>query len=190
MEPVGVAIGVLGLAGLFSSCLEAVEKVQSYRTSTADSHVLNIRFDATKVRFERWGARVGINQLGASHPHHPALDDKNVCTTVENLLKLINSIDDASNTASYKDSNSQRSHGPRGIAFDSRRRRVGWALWGKAARTEQVALFETLVQQLHDLVPLDTTEGVRPAHLPGTKDANMLKLGMNFSIVVGSRPII
>lgn len=37
MEPVGLAVGVLGLAGLFSTCLEAVDKVQSYRSFGVDS---------------------------------------------------------------------------------------------------------------------------------------------------------
>ncbi|KAH7151968.1 ankyrin-1 [Dactylonectria estremocensis] len=55
MEPVGLAVGIAGLAGLFSSCLEAVEKVQSYRSFGADSQVLDTQFKAEKLRFEQWG---------------------------------------------------------------------------------------------------------------------------------------
>ncbi|KAK4077226.1 hypothetical protein Purlil1_12440 [Purpureocillium lilacinum] len=43
MEAAGLVIGVAGLAGLFNSCLEAVDKVQSYQTFGADSHVLDTR---------------------------------------------------------------------------------------------------------------------------------------------------
>ena len=30
MEPVGVALGTIGLLGLFSTCLDALEKLDSY----------------------------------------------------------------------------------------------------------------------------------------------------------------
>ncbi|KAH7129676.1 hypothetical protein B0J13DRAFT_563207 [Dactylonectria estremocensis] len=52
MEPVGLAIGAAGLAGLFSSCLEAVDKVQSYKSFKTDSHVFDAQFRAKKLRFE------------------------------------------------------------------------------------------------------------------------------------------
>ncbi|KAH6982389.1 ankyrin-1 [Ilyonectria destructans] len=55
MELAGLAVGVVGLAGLFRSCLAAVDKVQSYRSSGPDMRVLDIRFKAAKARFEQWG---------------------------------------------------------------------------------------------------------------------------------------
>ncbi|KAK7409419.1 hypothetical protein QQX98_008380 [Neonectria punicea] len=60
METVGLVVGVAGLAGLFTSCLEAVDKVQSYQTFETDSYVLDTRFKVAKARFERWGPGVGI----------------------------------------------------------------------------------------------------------------------------------
>ncbi|QPC63066.1 hypothetical protein HYE67_005297 [Fusarium culmorum] len=49
MEAVGL---VLGVAGLFSTCLEAVEKVQSYRSFGPDSSTINTRFQTAKVLLE------------------------------------------------------------------------------------------------------------------------------------------
>ncbi|RYP08950.1 hypothetical protein DL764_001561 [Monosporascus ibericus] len=62
MEPVGLAVGILGLAGLFSSCLEAIEKVHSYRAFGSDSHTLDAQFKAEKLRFGQWGRAVGQGQ--------------------------------------------------------------------------------------------------------------------------------
>ncbi|GKT51786.1 uncharacterized protein ColSpa_11967 [Colletotrichum spaethianum] len=53
MEPVGLAVGIVGLAGLFSSCLEAVEKFDSYKNFGRDSRSLATLFDTDKHRFEQ-----------------------------------------------------------------------------------------------------------------------------------------
>ncbi|KAH8669300.1 ankyrin-1, partial [Ilyonectria robusta] len=62
MDAVGLTVGVVGLAGLFSSCLEAVDKVQTYRSFGPDSHVLDTKFKATEVRLEEWGRRNWLDQ--------------------------------------------------------------------------------------------------------------------------------
>ncbi|TVY67298.1 Heterokaryon incompatibility protein s [Fusarium oxysporum f. sp. cubense] len=82
-------LAVAGLAGLFTSCVEALDKIQSYRTFGTDSHVLNTRFKAARARFERWGPGVGIEQGQLKHAHHPALDDKAVSNAVAELLHII-----------------------------------------------------------------------------------------------------
>ncbi|OAQ89061.1 ankyrin repeat domain-containing protein 52 [Purpureocillium lilacinum] len=160
MEAAGLVIGVAGLAGLFNSCLEAVDKVQSYQTFGADSHVLDTRFQVAKARFERWGQGVGIEKGKLQPYHHLALDDKETSTVVTDVLHIIiKAICDAGNTprrtrAAGPGDDSSSLHGLRTpYASDSRRRKLTWALWGKGARTEQVELFEKLVQELHNLVP-------------------------------------
>ena len=69
METAGLVIGVAGLAGLFSTCLEVLDKVQAYQTSAIDLDVLAVRFNATKVLFERRGTSVGIDK-GRLLPEH------------------------------------------------------------------------------------------------------------------------
>ncbi|KAK7403824.1 hypothetical protein QQX98_010395 [Neonectria punicea] len=83
MEPINFAVGVIGLAGLFSSCLDAVDKVQTYRSFGSDSHVLDTRFTAAKVRLETWGRRVGFIEKALSEDHHPALDDRDIAAVVQ-----------------------------------------------------------------------------------------------------------
>ncbi|KAH8742918.1 prion-inhibition and propagation-domain-containing protein, partial [Diaporthe sp. PMI_573] len=168
MEPVGLTVGVIGLAGLFSSCLEAVDKVQTYRSFGSDSHVLDTRFKAAKVRLEKWGRGVGFNENALSEDHQPALDDRDIFTSVQDIFQIITTVCGASDTSIHPsnwaatpgDDVSLGSLRPR--PHIARRRKLTWALRGKTARTDQVELFEKLVQQLHNLVPVDTVQGSRP----------------------------
>ncbi|KAH7125015.1 hypothetical protein B0J13DRAFT_484360, partial [Dactylonectria estremocensis] len=175
MEPIGFAVGIAGLAGLFSSCLEVVEKVNSYRSFGSDSHVLDAQFKSEKLRFQQWGRVVGLDQGKLSGDHHPALDDPETFSAVNNHLWIIQDICRAD------DAPSQRVLGGTGLAQDalipagkdrtsynapseSKRRKLAWALWRKGERTDQVKLFGGLVQQLHNLVPPGGTLAMRPVH--------------------------
>ncbi|EWZ34098.1 hypothetical protein BFJ63_vAg12664 [Fusarium oxysporum f. sp. narcissi] len=174
MEPIGLAIGVVGLVGLFSSCLEAADKVQAYLSFGTESGVLDARFRATKVLLEKWGRRVGLEKTTLAEDHHPALDDRDIAAAVEDVLRIINTICEPSNqsipqsklTPSLVDGVSLGSIGPPSL-HGMRRRKLTWALWGKGKRTDQVELLETLVQQLNNLVPPDATDMLSSGKAPG-----------------------
>ncbi|CAH0026369.1 unnamed protein product [Clonostachys rhizophaga] len=89
METAGLVIGVVGLAGLFKSCLEALDKLQSHRAFGNDPDVLDTRSNATKARFERLGPGVGIKRGQLMHARRPALDDKVLSDAVAKLLHVI-----------------------------------------------------------------------------------------------------
>ncbi|KAM5349987.1 hypothetical protein ACJ41O_006492 [Fusarium nematophilum] len=167
MEPISFAMGVIELAGLFSSCLEAVDKVQTDRSFGSDSHVLDARFKAAKVRLEKWGRCVGFNEKALSEDHQPALDDRNISAAVQDIFQIINTLCGASDASVHR-SNRAATLGDdvslRPRPHGARRRKPTWALWGKTERTDQVELFEKLVQQLHNLVPVDAVQGTRPVH--------------------------
>lgn len=184
METAGLVIGVAGLAGLFTSCLEALDKLQSYRTFGTDSHVLDTRFKAARARFERWGPGVGIEQGRLKHAHHPALDDKAISDAVAALFHIVvEAICDASNVLprrawgagfDNKDSLARDRPTPRNVVHESKTKKMTWALWGKGKRTEQVEIFEQLVQQLHNLVPPNDPW---PARKPDTGHTDTLTRG-------------
>ncbi|RYP23453.1 hypothetical protein DL767_008810 [Monosporascus sp. MG133] len=170
MEPVGLAVGILGLAGLFSSCLEAAEKVHSYRAFGSDSHTLNAQFKAEKLRFEQWGRAVGFDQGKLSADHHHALDDPDTSLAARDLLLIIQNICDTSdNFPLAKHGLFLTSHGQqpsRSASSESKRHKIAWALRGKGERNDQVKLFGRLVQQLHNLVPPDGAKDTRPVRGP------------------------
>ncbi|KAH7215411.1 prion-inhibition and propagation-domain-containing protein [Fusarium oxysporum] len=187
METAGLVIGVAGLAGLFTSCIEALDKIQSYRTFGTDSHVLNTRFKAARARFERWGPGVGIEQGQLKHAHHPALDDKAVSDAVAELLHIIvEAICDAGNVPprrargtgfDNKDSVERGRPTARNTMHESKTKKMSWALWGKGKRTEQVEIFEKLVQQLHNLVPPSMGNNPWPARNPDAGHTDTLTQG-------------
>jgi hypothetical protein len=190
MEATGLIVGVVGLAGLFSSCLEAVDKVQSYGTFGSDSQALDAQFKATKARFERWGPAVGIKQGRLLDTHQTALDSQEVKTAVEELLlaiKFIYDADDAGGVPPRRtpaigpsnavSSGSQRLQGAHNATSGSKRTKLAWAIWRKKGRTEEVELFEKLVQGLHDLVPLEWDRGKQPTREPGPRRPDALAPG-------------
>ncbi|GKT46154.1 heterokaryon incompatibility protein S [Colletotrichum spaethianum] len=177
MEPVGLAVGVLGLAGLFSSCLEAVEKFDSYKNFGRDSRSLATQFDADKHRFEQWGRAVGFEKGKLADHHHPALDDGQKMAIVHKLLASIQDFcsgadDSFSPQSTLADDNYlkdgllyARQVQPRhGAPVDSKWRRAAWALTGKTKRTGHVQTFAILVQYLYIVVPPDDPKSSLPGH--------------------------
>ncbi|KAH8743884.1 prion-inhibition and propagation, helo domain-containing protein [Diaporthe sp. PMI_573] len=176
MEPAGLAIGITGLAALFSSCLEAIERVQSYKDFKDDSEALDAQFNAEKLRLQKWGLAVGLHEENWPADHHHALDDPDMFSAVQHHLGIIQKIYDANGISSrrpllagtglakdwlFPASHARPSHG---APSASKMGKLAWALRGKAERTVQVKLFQGLVQQLHDLVPPDGAKGTRPIH--------------------------
>ncbi|EMT72718.1 Ankyrin-3 [Fusarium odoratissimum] len=152
MEVTGLAVGVVGLAGLFSVCLDSLSRFQSYRESNFETHVLDTRFRAARARFEQWGISVGISNGRLQPDHHDGLDNKETAALIESILQII------AKTICDK-SILQRTHtrprfqsGQFGGLSQSRSERLKWALGGKESRNEQVDIFEKLVQQLYNLI--------------------------------------
>jgi hypothetical protein len=186
MEPIGLAIGIAGLAGLFTSCLEAVNIVQSYQTFRTDSHVLNTRFKVAKALFEQWGLRVGIEQGRLLPHHHSGLDDKNTSATVMELLHIIIKVlCDESNAPPYRTGVTGGRDGDQTYAGmpGSRRQKLSWAIRRKGMRMEEVEIFEKLVDQLDKLVP--SRNSTRPMDGPDPGHINAFAQGMELAKLTG-----
>ncbi|KAF5985798.1 ankyrin [Fusarium coicis] len=155
MEVTGLAVGVAGLAGLFSVCLDSLSRFQSYRESNSEIHVLDTRFRAARARFEQWGVGVGISNGRLQPDHHRGLDNKERANLIESILEIISkTICDESILQRTRTVNGIQS-GQFGGLSQSRGKRLKWALAGKESRNEQINIFEKLVQQLYNLIPLE-----------------------------------
>jgi hypothetical protein len=162
MEPVKLAVGILGLAGLFSSCLDMLERLDSWKDFSNDSRALAARFEADKLRFEKWGQAVGVDQKDLLDHHHETLDDPRTLATVQRLLSIIRDLGSDSEVSFPSKLSGLRARPAKsGISSkvivhptESARRRLKWAMGDKAKRIAQVGQFGQLVDQLHILVPL------------------------------------
>jgi hypothetical protein len=54
MEPISFTVGIVGLAGLFSVCLDVIDKVDSYKDFGVDSRAIIAQFDADRYLFTKW----------------------------------------------------------------------------------------------------------------------------------------
>ncbi|KAF5974927.1 ankyrin repeat domain-containing protein [Fusarium coicis] len=160
MEPVGLAVG---LVGLFSTCVDVMQRVDSYRTAGRDSRQLDAQLNATMHLFERWGDGVGIGKGKLSDSHHPDLDNPRRFAVVQGLLNSIKDFSTTSNeppspsglqkTPSFPISGDVSSHGSK----ISRWQKTAWALRGKLKQTSQVQALAGLVSDLYTVVSPDTT---------------------------------
>ncbi|KAJ2997896.1 hypothetical protein NUW58_g504 [Xylaria curta] len=167
MEVASLSIGIAGLAGLFSTCLDMVGRWDSYKDFVLESGSIKARFVADRVRFRQWGERVGLDQGKFKDDHHQTLDDPVVRSAVHLILHNIARIDDdVKNLSSYLGDLSHLSSSlpESSLALPSshtlfeklappRKKRIGWAMRGKTRTLVLVGSFETLVQKLYNLVP-------------------------------------
>jgi hypothetical protein len=59
-EPVGLAVGFIGLAGLFSTCVDCFKLVQVYDSRSHDYEILQTMLDNQQFHFMAWGKACGF----------------------------------------------------------------------------------------------------------------------------------
>jgi hypothetical protein len=173
MEIAGLAFGV---SGLFTICLELIERVESYKTFEAHSRHLVARFEANKLKLREWAGNVGISDDKLLDGHHTRLDHPEVASVVRTiLLSLCEIFQKSEHTRTRlrlpeKQANTVSPPWPilrrneidntkPGFTLSSARSGIAWAVKFRSQFTNQVEMFEILVERLHGLVPPDRGEG-------------------------------
>ncbi|KAL2811884.1 prion-inhibition and propagation, helo domain-containing protein [Aspergillus granulosus] len=161
MEPAGLAVGILGLASLFNTCLDALEKFDTWRDFAAESRSIATQFKVQRLRLENWGNAVGFEQGVLLNKHSKFLDDPRTLLIVQELLSAIRDIRGydgetlptrAPDTSSNNGQMSKiHSHTP----IESKRIKLSWVLRDKARCIAQVEQISMLVENLHSLVPIN-----------------------------------
>ena len=60
MEPAGLAVGFVGLAGLFSTCVDCFKLVQVYDSRSCDYEILQTMLDNQQFHFMAWAKACGF----------------------------------------------------------------------------------------------------------------------------------
>ena len=92
MEPIGFTIGVVGLTGLFSVCLDVIDKVDSYKDYGVESRSIIAQFKADKHLFTKWAQDVGIDKNKLKKNYHTNLDNQETNLIVQEILSSIQEI--------------------------------------------------------------------------------------------------
>ena len=166
MEVVGLAFGAASLVGLYSACMEAVDRIESYRHFGSEKKQLLTRLDANKDIFQKWAKRVGISAEGLLFPHDTRLDDLNTAKAVTQVLTCIRDLFGDSGQANYRlyqNQNQNTLSAPQRLCEPSihsepqapsrRRDKWAWTFHGKSKLESQVLNLAWLVETLDRLVP-------------------------------------
>jgi hypothetical protein len=193
MDPLSLTFGI---AGLYSACLDIIDKVDSYKEYGIESRSMIAQFEADKLLFQKWGKNVGIDQNRLLDKHHRNLDDPQTVSSVEKILSSIQELYlSADNTRLTLLKPAQKSKSSTGGTLlsgsyaryetvqesASKRKRVAWAFRNKAKFVAQVQQFGALVQRLHSLVPPDDMKGVTNMYNGAIDDSLISLHGMCFS---------
>lgn len=88
VEPVGLTVGVVALAALFSTCVECFDLLDAGRGFGKDYELLIIQLELQKTRLLNWGQSVGLLQIeGGQRPVD--LDSPIFRPVVEHALNAI-----------------------------------------------------------------------------------------------------
>ncbi|CAH0057547.1 unnamed protein product [Clonostachys solani] len=157
MEPVSIA----GLAGLFTSLMDVIDRAKDYRSFAADSRTLDAQFGGYGAQLAHWGRQIGIDN-GQFPADHKARLDPQTLSAAEQLLQV------AKEVLALGEPSRARAKVATGPATftpgSSRLQKLGWALGGKADRSKTVRLFGEIVHQLCELVPGQPTGGKPKGH--------------------------
>lgn len=170
MEIAGLGVGIAGLTGLFSACLDVVEHIDSYKNFDMDSRAIISQFDADKLLFKQWGKAVGFDGERLGNNHHENLNDMETLSAVRKIFAIIQDI-----TTDFLEGPSSQRNGSDSMSFgskpnDSRRIRLHkfggvasqktkmeWTLRHKARFLALSQQFGSLVGSLRALVPPESS---------------------------------
>jgi len=175
IDPVGLT---LGLAGLFSTSVEVLDRISTAKSYGTDYHLFATKLALERRRFFRWGQAVGLT----GNQQHELLQDPEIQEDVQQLLawaiyffedsKVAITRHGAANSLLLEQGSSSstaRFEYPRGRArmhqkSTSAVMKVRWAFSGKRKSEKLLQEVIWFVDKLHELVPITGT------HRPEVRD--------------------
>lgn len=170
MEITGLAVGI---PGLFSACMDTLERIEAYKDFGIESRQLIAQFEAEKLRLKKWAIGVGISNGKWTEMHDPRLKERDIELVVKRILSSACEIFDAAERTRSQlridaeetnktlpdipgfsiemTKNKEKSSVPMSI-----RGGLGWAFKRRGKFTNQIDQFRQLVDLLYSLVPIKT----------------------------------
>lgn len=94
MEPVGLGIGIAGLAGAFTACIDCFEYIQLGRQFGQDYGKCLPKLDIAKLRMSRWGAAIGLGPEPYPKPQL-SVSNEDIRLAQSLLEQILGSFEDA-----------------------------------------------------------------------------------------------
>lgn len=165
----------MGIPGLFSACMDTLERIEAYKEFGIESRHVIAQFEADKLRLKKWANEVGISESDGiwKEMHDPRLKDHDVVAAVKRILHSACEIFDATErTRSQLRIDAEENNKPfpdiSGLSMEitknkkkespsmSIRGGLGWAFKRRGKFTNQADMFRKVVDMLYTLVPPTT----------------------------------
>lgn len=191
MEPVGLVVGV---AGLFSVCMDILDRTHSFNEAGKEQRQVYARFQAEKIRLKEWGDGVGVSGGELKDPHDGRLDDSGKREAIRKILLCIGEALGAKTEilskvrADFQDENPYSvfgagneldgKSGSKKISMPQSKRRtaLAWSMSRKRRSKDDIDNFKALVDGLYSLVPLnDGPSSSSAKRATGLEDHNRSK---------------
>ncbi|KAH8598394.1 prion-inhibition and propagation-domain-containing protein [Bisporella sp. PMI_857] len=170
MEPAGLSVGLLGMLGLFSACVDIIEKFDTFKAFSHELRQLSSIFEVDKIRFQEWARSVGISNGKLEKMHHARLDDPEVTKSVRDVLQSIcetlGAGEQMQSRLRIQSKNCEKALPPPKLEFSTKptvnkteahvsvKGRLDWTFRRRGKFARQVEMFHQLLEQLFSLVPL------------------------------------
>ena len=173
MEPVGLSIGVLGLATRFNEAISTFNTVQAGRKFGEDVSTCFIKLDAHQLRLSRWGEAVGLSNIQDTATLNQVFEATRDQRRAEMLLgQVLHLFENAEKTSKAlqgpesiardtlfaPDSTDSLSRSMKALAVERQntakfKTKAKWALYKKDQFTELIDDLGSLVKDLEQLFP-------------------------------------
>lgn len=158
----------VGILTLYNAAFDLVVLVRDYKDFETDSSATIVRFNASKLKLEKWAETLGIRDGKLVDSHDSRLYDSRTALVVKNILRSIHQLFDK---VEYKTKSLKLATGQRSAGVDelpvrlkdvrneaeqhpaiSKKDRIAWVMGGKSTLSKDVQNFEGLVNILYDVV--------------------------------------
>lgn len=186
MEIAGLAVGVVGICGLFTTCTELLNRIKDAQELALDLNCYKVELDACLFVFHKWGERTGVrdpNSVNTSCNSQIALADKETqqlvyegLAAIEQLLSNLKALERAyglnipvqdGNSGLSGVTNTQVEERSASLTklptFFSRKSksRFTWAIRDKQKFPHLIAHLSTLIHRLHEVLPVKDSRDAR-----------------------------
>ncbi|KAL1621714.1 hypothetical protein SLS56_009056 [Neofusicoccum ribis] len=177
MEAAGLAIGVVGLAALVSSCKHLMDQIDSFRHVGSEARPILAEFSASKLIFDRWLQNVDVSGDAVKTADGKPVDEKtahvlqDLISCIKESLKSIEVVisDFSMSPAEFTQSGDKPALKERPTDL-STKTKFQWAFFRKEKAIKEVQNFYRLIQKLHALIPVSGPSGDTPHKRASTRD--------------------
>ena len=172
MDAGSITFGILGVVGVYNTCLQVLEQLSNARSYSHDAQNVVVSLQLRHLIFQQWGESLGIIDGTLRDPHDKRLDDprkrqlvfyglaalESLCVDSQKLRDSYGLVSSPLPDPGITATADARTHYERisaGLRSRSNWARIRWAIKDKKKSDELVQTIGALIQGLLELLPIE-----------------------------------